>query len=90
MIFMISINSFISFIAPFFVNKKDKEYKEPAFFIIFDCISLILLSFAGLLFNEILIVHKFGLDLKTKSSLKIKAVEEILGNEEDDRNTFVY
>jgi len=90
MIFMISINSFISFIAPFFVNKKDKEYKEPVFFIIFDCISLILLSFAGLLFNEILIVHKFGLDLKTKSSLKIKAVEEILGNEEDDRNTFVY
>ena len=79
MIFLISINSFISFISRFYLKKG-----ESAWCIILDCISLILISFAGLLFNEILIVHKFGLDLKTKFSLKILADEEILGNEKED------
>jgi hypothetical protein len=84
MIFMISINSFISFIASFFLKKEDAAHNESSWCIILDCISLTLISFGGLLFNEIIIVHKFGLDQKTRLTLNILANEEIFGNEKED------
>ena len=85
MIFMISIDSFISFISRLFLKEKEESsYNMSVWYIIFDCIPLILLSFGGLLFNEIIIIHKFGLDKKTRFSLKILADEEILASELKD------
>ena len=85
MIFMISIDSFISFISRLFLKEKEESfYNMSVWYIIFDCIPLLLLSFGGLLFNEIIIIHKFGLDKKTRFSLKILANEEILASELKD------
>ncbi len=84
MIFMVSINSFISFIARFFVKKQDSVYNESAWCIILDGISLILLSFGGILFNEILIVNTFGLSQKTRTTLRNFAEEEIINEEKED------
>ena len=74
--FMISINSFISFVARFFMKKKDSVYNESVWFIILDCISLAILSFGTLLYNEILTIHKFGLDEKIRLKLEDNALND--------------
>ena len=74
---MISINSFISFVANL---SNDSKHSESIFFIILDFISLIILSFSTLLYNEILIIHKFGLDKKIKNQLEDVAQEEMISS----------
>ena len=82
MLFVVSINSFISFIARLFMDKEGSVY--DSWCIILDCIGLILLSLGGTLFNEIIIIHNCGLDIKTKYYLNNMAIEEILDSENGD------
>ena len=73
---MISINSFISFVAHLIMNKNDSIYHDSIWFFILDCISLIILSLSALLYNEILIIHICGLNDKIMNQL-----EDIARNE---------
>ena len=89
MFFMISINSFISFVARLFMNIENSIYKKTTWCICLDCFSLIIIILGTLIFNEILIIHKCGLDKKIKKQLLIEERNEdnriySVNNEDDE------
>jgi len=84
MLFMCSIKTYCSFIARLFLLLKGSSFKGSILCIIINFISLIIVSFGALLFNEIIIIHKFGLDKKTKLFLSRFSIEELYIEEDDD------
>ena len=76
----------------FFNSEKIENYSYEKNGIIFEIISLIIITFGALIYNEIIIINKFHLKENTKKELLIKEKNElqeivnITVNEEENNN----
>ena len=53
-------------------------YSENNIFIIIEILSLIIVTFGTLMYNEIIVINKWGLHEKTKNYLLLKGEEEFI------------